>query len=155
VNAASGSRELYCLLVPLVGRKLLLPREIIVEVMGVGALRPAAPGAPVWHLGWRAWQDRSLPVVSLEAYYGGAVPPQAPRSRLVCALGLEDDAHPYYAFVTRGYPYLVRVTETVLRPDPEAKETPGLLAQIRFGNDRPVVPDLARLERDLAGLAPP
>ena len=55
-------------------------------------------------------------------------------------------------FVTRGYPYLVRVTETVLRPDAQAKPTPGLWAQFRFGNDRPVVPDIVRLERDLATL---
>ncbi len=155
VPPASGPRELYCLLVPLVGRKLILPRDMIVEVMGTGVVRPPVPGSPAWHLGWRSWQDRVLPVLSLEGYYGESVPPPTPRSRLVCALALGGGDRAYYMFVTRGYPYLLRVTDTVLRPDAEAKDTPGLWAQIRFGNDRPVIPDFVRLERDLAALPPP
>ena len=152
VTSATGASELYCLLVPLVRRKLLLPRDMIVEVTGTAGLRPPPSGAPSWHLGWRPWQDRLLPVLSLENYFGDPVPPSTSRSRLVCTLVLGGGAHTHYMFVTRGYPYLVRVTETVLRPDVQAKPTPGLWAQFRFGNDRPVVPDIVRLERDLATL---
>ncbi len=121
----------------------------------MGTLHPPAAGTPAWHLGWRSWRDRLLPVLSFEGYYGEPVPPSTTRSRLVCALALEEQDLSYYAFVTRGYPYLVRVTDAALRADTDEEEAPGLWARIRFGNERPVVPDFTRLERDLAALLPP
>lgn len=153
MSASPVPRDLYCLLVPLAGRKLLLPRDLVVEVMGGGGITPPGGVSPPWHLGWRDWQGERLPVVALEAYYGDPPPPRTARARLVCALAVGESGLAHYAFLTRGYPYLVRVTEGVLRPEPD--ETPGVWSRVRFGNDRPVVPDLFRLERDIAALAPP
>lgn len=153
MNDTAPPRELYCLLIPLAESKILLPRDLVVEVMGgVGLIKPRVE-TPPWHLGWRSWQDRLLPVVSLEAYHGASVPMMTARSRFVCILAIGEGGWDHYVFLTKGYPYLVRVTPSVLRPDPEPQ--PGVLSQVRFGNDRPYIPDLVRLEHDLAALPAP
>ena len=55
--------ELYSLLVPLSGERLIVPRACVAEVMGY---QPPAQmtNAPPWYAGLVTWSGRSVPVVS-------------------------------------------------------------------------------------------
>jgi hypothetical protein len=53
-TTTSAGEELYCLLVPVMDDRLLLPRSCITEVINYQAPVPME-GAPPWYLGTIAW----------------------------------------------------------------------------------------------------
>ena len=65
--------ELYSLLVPLAGERLIVPRACVAEVIGYQA--PAEmTNAPPWYVGVVSWSGRSVPVVSFEGAFGQTLP---------------------------------------------------------------------------------
>ena len=74
--------ELYSLLVPLAGERLIVPRACVAEVIGYQA--PAEmTNAPPWYLGVVSWSGRSVPVVSFEGAFGQTLPTVSSRTRIV------------------------------------------------------------------------
>jgi chemosensory pili system protein ChpC len=68
--------ELYSLLVPLAGERLIVPRACVAEVIGYQT--PAEMNnAPPWYVGVVSWSGRNVPVVSFEgasvAQFSGAL----------------------------------------------------------------------------------
>ena len=102
--------ELYGLLVPLAGSRLVVPRAAIIEVMGYAAPRERPADAPEWLLGWTMWQSNRIPLISIEAACGLPLPEFKNRTRIAviqAIAGLLDP--PAFAIATQGYPYLLRV----------------------------------------------
>ncbi|MGH8279519.1 MAG: chemotaxis protein CheW [Gammaproteobacteria bacterium] len=148
--------EVYSLLIPVAGSKLLLPRLCVAEVMGYTRPQPLT-GAPAWLLGLVRWQDQDLPLVSFEGLCGRRVPERANRTRVavVYAINAQLDP-PAFALMTQGYPYLVRVNAAVLVPDveePYSAEVP-VLNRVHMANERPVIPDLEAIEEKLLEALP-
>jgi chemosensory pili system protein ChpC len=144
--------ELYGLLVPLSGSRLVLPRAAVVEVLGYAPPRERPEGAPEWLLGWTQWQGNRIPLISFEAACGQPLPEFKNRTRIavVQAIGglLEP---PAFAIATQGYPYLLRVNRNVLKLEQsEEGEPPTVLSRVRMANERPAIPDLEEVERMLA-----
>src|SRR6202789_4569030 len=74
--------ELYSLLVPLAGERLIVPRACVAEVIGYQA--PAEmTNAPPWYAGLVTWGERTVPVVSFEGAFGQALPNVSSRTRIV------------------------------------------------------------------------
>jgi chemosensory pili system protein ChpC len=72
--------ELYSLLVPLAGERLIVPRACVAEVIGYQA--PAEmTNAPPWYAGLVSWSGRNVPVVSFEGAFGQALPSISSRTR--------------------------------------------------------------------------
>lgn len=139
---------LHCLLVPLVGRRLLVPRACIAEVIGLGrlGLREEEPG---WLLGEVGWNDRAVPLVSFEAACGDPVPEIGERSRAVILKSLSGKlGRGGMALLCQGLPQLVRLGEEVLEPDANGAGSEGtpVLCRVKLVNETPVVPDLELLE---------
>ena len=145
--------ELYGLLVPLSGSRLVLPRAAIIEVMGYAAPRERPEGAPEWLLGWTMWQGNRIPLISFEAACGLPLPEFKNRTRIAviqAISGLLDP--PAFAIATQGYPYLLRVNRNVLKLEQGIEAEPSVvLSRVRMANERPAVPDLEELERMIAG----
>ena len=145
---------LYSLLIPLVGRRLLVPRACVAEVIGLGRFRLREEG-PDWLLGDVAWSDRVVPLVSFEAACGDDVPDIEGRSRAVILRSLTGRlGRGGMAMICQGLPQLVRLNEEILSTDPDAPEfgdTP-VICRVRMLNDVPLVPDLERLEHRIADL---
>ncbi|MBT8143779.1 MAG: chemotaxis protein CheW [Gammaproteobacteria bacterium] len=144
--------ELYSLLVPLSEGRLVVPRACIAEVIGFTEPEPVA-GAPPWLLGRIEWNGRKIALASFEGICGDALPQSGPRSRLVVFRAISD-ALPsrFFALITQGFPQLVRVNPVVLAPD-TAHEWPDdspVLCQVRMVNQRPMIPDLERVEQLIA-----
>jgi len=144
--------ELYCLLIPLSGWRLLVPRSCVAEVVGLGRLRIKDTG-PEWLLGEVGWADRVAPLVAFETACGENRPELGRRARAVVLHGLgEERHHDAVAVLSQGLPQLVRVNPAVLAPDHSEDRPPGpVLCRVRMVNERPVIPDLERLDSMLVG----
>ncbi|NNM60971.1 MAG: chemotaxis protein CheW [Steroidobacteraceae bacterium] len=144
--------ELYSLLVPLVGERLIVPRACVAEVIGYQTLAQMT-NAPPWYLGLVSWNGSNLPVVSFEGALGQSLPNISGRTRIV-VFHAHDDKLPvdYFGILTQGFPQLVRVNADVIRPDPSRSfaERSPVICQVRMVNETPLVPDLQRLEQMIA-----
>ena len=144
--------ELYGLLVPLAGSRLVLPRAAIIEVMGYAAPRERPADAPEWLLGWTTWTGNRIPLISFESACGQPLPEFKNRTRIAviqAIAGLLDP--PAFAIATQGYPYLLRVNRNVLKLETGEAEPDVVMSRVRMANERPAVPDLELLERMIAG----
>ena len=144
--------ELYSLLVPLSGERLIVPRACVAEVIGYTA--PAEmTNAPPWYLGLVSWGGHSVPVVSFEGAFGQTPPTASSRTRIVIfhATGGRLQSG-YFGMLTQGFPQLVRVNADVLRPDASRSfpERSPVICQVRMVNETPLIPDLERLEQMIA-----
>lgn len=144
--------ELYSLLVPLSGDRLIVPRACVAEVVRFSAPKHEA-GAHDWMLGNVNWNGRPLPVVSFEGALGNDVPVATGRTRIVVFYASTGQLkNGYFGVLTQGFPQLVRVNKDVLKL--EAKdgwpEDAPVLCRVRMINEFPMIPDLERLEAMLA-----
>jgi chemosensory pili system protein ChpC len=144
--------ELYSLLVPLSGERLIVPRACVAEVIGY---QPPAQmtNAPPWYAGLVVWGGRSVPVVSFEGTLGQPLPIVSTRTRIVifhAAAGVLPGG--CFGMMTQGFPQLVRVNADVIRPDPSRSfaERVPVICQVRMVNETPLIPDLHRLEQMIA-----
>ena len=144
--------ELYSLLVPLVGERLIVPRACVAEVIGYQA--PAEmTNAPPWYAGLVSWSGRGVPVVSFEGAFGQTLPTVSGRTRIVIFHAPTGALQAgYFGMLTQGFPQLVRVNADVLRPDPSRSfpERSPVICQVRMINETPLIPDLERLEKMIA-----
>ncbi len=144
--------EIYSLLVPLTGERLLVPRVCVAEVIGYQTPTEMA-NAPPWYLGMVGWSGHSVPVVSFEGALGQPLPAIGGRTRIVVfhATGGRLPAG-CLGVLTQGFPQLVRVNAEVLRPDPSRSfgERSPVICQVRMVNETPLIPDLERLEEMIA-----
>ena len=144
--------ELYSLLVPLSGERLIVPRACVAEVIGYQAPTQMT-NAPAWYAGLVNWGGRSVPVVSFESTLGQPLPSVSSRTRIVifhAAVGLLPGG--CFGMLTQGFPQLVRVNADVILPDASrgfAERVP-VICQVRMVNETPLIPDLPRLEQMIA-----
>lgn len=144
--------ELYSLLVPLSGERLIVPRACVAEVISYQT--PAEmTNAPPWYVGLVSWGGRNVPVVSFEGAFGQNLPPVSSRTRIVvfhATAGRLQSGH--FGILTQGFPQLVRVNADVVRPDPSRSfsERSPVICQVRMINETPLIPDLERLEQMIA-----
>ncbi len=146
--AAEASDDLYSLLAPLAGGRLIVPRTCITEIIGSSGIQPV-PDAPAWLLGTVSWNGRKLPVVSFEGACRRDVPEIGRRARIAVFVALTEHLPAgHLGVLTQGFPQLVRVNPGVLEldPDPQYASDVPVLCQLRMLNERPLVPDLERLE---------
>jgi chemosensory pili system protein ChpC len=144
--------ELYSLLVPLAGERLLVPRACVAEVIGYQTPSEMT-NAPPWYVGVVSWSGRSVPVVSFEGAFGQPLPSISSRTRIVIfhATGGQLQAG-HFGLLTQGFPQLVRVNADVVRPDPTRtfNERSPVICQVHMINESPLIPDLQRLEQMIA-----
>lgn len=149
--------DVYSLLVPISGNKLIVPRTAVSEVMGYSPPHGRPDNAPEWFMGMVRWDRQEVPLICFEAACGKGIPESSSRTRITYFHALKGWLNPpIMAIMTQGYPYLVRVTEGVLSAggDPGLPERAPVITQIRMANERPLVPDLESLEERLREYLP-
>ena len=147
---------LHSLLVPLVGRRLILPRACVAEVIGLGRFR-LREEEPDWLLGDVAWSDRNVPLLSFEAACGDPVPEISGRSRAVILRTVTGKlGRGGMAILCQGLPQLLRLAEGVVQLDSSNggnnHDDIPVLCRVKVVNETPLVPDLDRLEHEVAQL---
>jgi chemosensory pili system protein ChpC len=144
----SLSDDLYGLLIPLAEERLLLPRVTVAEVVTWQAPEPV-DRAPAWHLGVIQWNGRPVPVVSVEAMCGQAVPPAGGRTRIAILVAIGQElTGGYFGIVTQGFPQLVRANPDIVKPEPNHSfgDRSPIICRVRMLNESPLIPDLQRIE---------
>lgn len=144
--------ELYSLLIPLAGERLIVPRASVAEVVSFQA-PDAMAGAPPWYLGTISWNGRIAPVVSFEGACGQPIPQTTGRTRIVVFYCIGQKLQSgVFGILTQGFPQLVRVNADVVKADSGRTfpERMPVLCQLRMINETPLVPDLERLEEIIA-----
>ncbi len=149
---SAAAEELYSLLVPLSGDRLIVPRACVAEVVRFSTPEHEA-GARDWMLGNVNWNGRPLPVVSFEGALGNEIPVATGRTRIVVFYASTGQLKTgYFGVLTQGFPQLVRVNKEVLKL--EAKEgwpdEAPVFCRVRMINEFPLIPDLEKLEDMLA-----
>ena len=149
---SEADEELYSLLIPLLGERLIVPRACVAEVVRYS--RPEAVGdGRGWFSGKINWNGRELPVVAFEGTLGNDAPPITGRTRVVVFLASTGQLPTgYFGILTQGFPQLVRVNRDVLRleaTDGWPDDAP-VLCRVKMINEFPLIPDLERLELMLA-----
>jgi chemosensory pili system protein ChpC len=156
----SETNDLYRLLSPLRRERILVPRMCVAEVIAFADTEKRDdPDAPDWLLGSVEWNGRRVPVVSLDrADESGEEPTgrRGSRSRIVIfhTIGKALKSG-FYGVLTQGFPQLVRVNRDVLALDtdaPPGKNEP-MLCRVRMIHEFPLIPDLERIEQQIADLA--
>lgn len=150
--ATERPAELYGLMVPLEKDRLLVPRGCVAEVVGYQTPQEMT-GAPPWHLGMIKWNGRSVPLVSFEGCAGGDVAAPNARSRVVVLNALNESlGGGAVAILSQGFPQLVRISPEFVKLDAtqEFADDSPVACQIQLLDERPLVPDLDRLEAMIA-----
>ncbi len=150
---AEDHHELYCILLPLSERKLLLPRSLVQEVRGLSKVEPIA-GSPVWLRGLVPWQDARIPLIVIEPLIGAELPEVSRRSRMVMVRVPETVlTPPVLAIHSQGFPYILRITPALVGTS-EIAEYEHILAGVTLGFERPLIPDIPGLAATTARLLP-
>ena len=155
---SSEPSELYSLLIPLEGERLLVPRVCVAEVIMFS--RPERSSEddqlPSWFLGRVEWNGRRVPVVSFEGISGEETQKRTGRTRIAIFHAIGNDLKiGYFGIITQGFPQLVRVNRDVFSLESEQPSWPEaqpVLCRTRMINEYPLIPDLERLETMLAAL---
>ena len=146
------TEELYSLLVPLSGDRLIVPRACVAEVVRFTAAE-RQEGAQSWMLGTINWNGRQLPVISFEGAIGNDVPAITGRTRIVVFLASTGQLKTgYFGVITQGFPQLVRVNREVLKLEATDgwPDSAPVLCRVKMINEFPLIPDLEKLELMLA-----
>jgi len=143
--------EIYSLLIPLNGDRLILPRASVAEVIRYA--EPEADAAsPEWLLGSVVWHGKSIPLISFEMLCGTAPSEPGSRSRIIVVYALNPTGDLVtYGLLAEGFPQIVRVNREVLLQDLAYQPNPAkpVLCRIRMINETALIPDLPRVEQAL------
>ena len=145
------TEELYSLLVPLDGERLIVPRACVAEVVRYSKLEHE-PGTEDYLLGNLMWNGRSLPVASFEGSMGKDIPSIAGRTRIVIFVASSGALkNGYFGVLTQGFPQLVRVNRDVIKVDTTVgfNEDAPVVTRVRMINEYPLIPDLESIEEQL------
>jgi chemosensory pili system protein ChpC len=149
-------RELYSLLIPLKGERLLVPRMCVAEVIAFAeATRDRQEESPDWFLGTVDWNGRRLPIVSFDDPHVEERRSRRGRTRVVVLHAITQELKGgFYGILTQGFPQLVRVNPDVLTLETEQPlpEHQPVLCRARMIHEYPLIPDVERLERMIAEL---
>lgn len=149
---SAAADEIYSLLIPLVGDRLIVPRACVAEVVRFGTPK-RADGAEAWLLGTVNWNGRDLPVVSYEGTLGKEVPATTGRTRIVVFVASTGQLKTgFFGITTQGFPQLVRVNRDVLKLEATDGWPEGApaLCRVKMINEFPLIPDLEKIEQMLA-----
>ncbi|MBT5890111.1 MAG: chemotaxis protein CheW [Chromatiales bacterium] len=140
--------EIYSLLVPLHGERVILPRASVAEVVRYAEPEQSAVG-PDWLLGKVMWHGKPIPLLSFEKLCGDEGSEPGSRSRIIVIYALNPTSDlVMYGLLAEGFPQIVRVNREVLLQDLAYQPDPAkpILCRIRMINETALIPDLQRVE---------
>lgn len=155
---------LYCMQIRCGDRKLVLPRNSIVELKAFAEPEPLQHPqsrklikAEPWIIGSVVYRNLPLPVISLEMLIDEASDYERRRARLCILHAVSDTLSPAsYAIVCQGFPSLIEVpgllgeslAQQTAPANPDAKNH-YIAAQIQLGGFLSAVPDLDAIESSI------
>ncbi len=149
LSSVHSKDTLHCLLIPLQEIKILLPNTAVAEVVSYVLPEPAE-NAPDWLLGTIVWRDEKVPLISFELACGIANQENSARRIAVLNTLNGNSRLPYIALLVDGIPQLRLIQESSIVVTEKDGETDVIAASIELPDGEVVIPDLDRLEQQLA-----
>jgi chemosensory pili system protein ChpC len=143
---AGNAPEIRTILAPLAGGGILLPNNVVAEV--VGWSEPIEFNhAPGWLLGEFEWQDWQVPVISFALLSGVAkADPAGTGSRILIIKTLSDSTSIVYLGIhIRGLPKLVTLTPDSLETTADQPQSSGVFSRVRLDGQEALIPELGEL----------
>ncbi|MBT8065182.1 MAG: chemotaxis protein CheW [Xanthomonadales bacterium] len=146
LRKSGRSKEIHCMLIPTERENLLLPTNVMAEVLDYQPPEPM-DSAPPWLLGQMEWENRQVPVFSFSALINGTdVGEISSRARIIVLKSLADSGRvPYLGMLLGDLPRPVTVNENDLRETGDDKKSLGVFSRVAMDDDEAIVPDLDRL----------
>ncbi len=145
-SLAAPLPKVHCALAPMPAESLLLPTNVIAEVIEYIEPTPLS-STPQWFLGQIVWENRQIPVFSYSALISGNEPGEiSSRNRIMIVKSLSDSARmPYLGILISDIPSLVSVQmEEMVHTGDESKSL-GVFCHVTVQEQAAVIPDLDRL----------
>lgn len=147
---------LFAVLIQIQGDALLLPNAAVSEVTAMDRFENAEARAPGWLAGWHTTAERRIPVLSFESLCGRPRPENQKRQRVVIVNPVGQRVHGgAFALLAQGHPHLLTLKrEAIAAIDLRVNDREEMiLSRVRVAGQEAVIPDLERIETELAGLA--
>lgn len=139
--------EVASLLIPMVGRMLLLPTVSVAEMVSWSYPVPAL-NSPDWFLGMFSWREQQVPLLSFEVINGEAQTPIHARCRVAILNNTgESDDLPFIAIATQGIPRLARVNDREITEIASAGKKSFELMHVSLAGELAVIPNVSALEQ--------
>lgn len=145
---SENNQTLACIMIPMIGRQLLLPNVSLAEVVDYRPDLSRDNDSPAWLAGYMEWRGLNLPIISYDAVSGGELRlPTNLRGRVVILNSIGDDHHekPFIALLTQGIPSQNRITEGQITRLDSAGGVADLM-EVEVDGERAWIPDLDYLE---------
>ncbi len=142
--------EVASLLIPMVGRPMLLPNVAVAEI--VPWEEPEKQdNAPEWFLGYVSWRGVDVPLVSLELMNDTDVDEAYSGHRIAVLNGVGSTKKEFYAVSVQGLPRLIRVFGEEVSGDEQLSE-PAYDMNVLVSGERAMIPDLDYVEKQIDSL---
>ena len=142
--------EVASLLIPMVGRPMLLPNVAVAEI--VPWEEPEKQdNAPEWFLGNVSWRGVDVPLVSLELMNDTDVDEAYSGHRIAVLNGVGGTKKEFYAVSVQGLPRLIRVFGEEVSGDEPLSE-PAYDMNVLVSGERAMIPDLDYVEKQIESL---
>jgi chemosensory pili system protein ChpC len=142
------NQTLACVMIPMIGRQLLLPNVSLAEVVDYSPDVTTGADAPTWLAGYLEWRGLRLPVISYDAASGGQLAqPNNRRGRVVILNSIVEEHRdqPFIALMTQGIPSQNRINQSQI----QRLDTPTGIAdlmEVEVDGERAWIPNLEYLE---------
>lgn len=150
--------QVRSLWVPLQDINMLVPNVAVAEVIGYQPFETVEADSE-WLLGSLRWRGLKLPVISMEAICGHALPDSDRSARIAIVNSTRPDTTlDFYAIVTSGIPRLINADQDAVGEPVDLEGLPATVAsQVQIGSERALIPNLvevqAQVEQSWARLA--
>lgn len=136
----------HCLLLPLLEETMLLPNAAVAEVISYAEPELISDG-PDWLLGWLAWRDRKVPLISFEVASGRKMSDDLQGNRIAVLNTLNSNPRvPYIAVLIQDLPKLRLVQPDSITERDDAEPRQSVAGQYLADGDPVLVPDIDDLE---------
>lgn len=147
LNGTAGKMpSVHCMLAPLEDTALLLPTQVVAEVVDYQEPEPIT-ATPEWFLGQIDWENRQIPVFCYSALIQGTTPAAVKhRNRIMVVKSLTESVRvSYLGFLVSDIPKLVTVLPDQLTNTGDDNKSLGVFCHVRVDGQAAVIPDLERL----------
>ena len=140
---------LSCLLIPVLGSRLVLPNVTVAEVS------PYQPPIPVedaakWLKGTVEWRGTMIPVIAYEELVGETLSNYSQDARIVVVNAPSgSERMRFFGLIAQGIPSQVKLEEAAIKENPNHKLIKGQAMAVTVETGHGVIPDLDIIEAEL------
>lgn len=143
--------EIASLLIPMMGRPMLLPNVAVAEIAPWEKPQPRDK-MPAWYLGDYHWRGINIPMISLELMNEPDMEDADQGRRVAVLNGVGVTKNDFYAVSVQGIPRLVRVYPQEVGKEELPEDQPSFELLVMVNGERAMIPNLDYVEQQLEGV---